>query len=81
MKIHVPKQYRPMYKRAMRGQSRKAAIRVHCLMCVGWQPGEVTKCTSTTCPLYPYRMATSSACGPAGPSHARQTAQQATIAS
>lgn len=31
------------------------AIRLHCLDCGGWQPGEVAKCTCHTCALYPFR--------------------------
>ena len=45
-----------MYLRAMSGKSRKAAVRVNCLMCCGWQVNEVRLCTAKNCPLYPYRM-------------------------
>ena len=31
------------------------AIRLKCLDCSGYQPGEVTKCTVHLCPLYPFR--------------------------
>lgn len=53
---HMPKVYREMYNRAMSGHCRRDAIRVHCIMCMGWQRGEVPLCTAPTCPLYPYRM-------------------------
>ena len=52
----IPEKYRSLYERAMSGKSRKAAVRAHCLMCTGWQPSEVAKCTASTCPLFPYRM-------------------------
>lgn len=50
----VPPKYRPLYRRAMTGKSRKAAIRAHCLMCVGWFESEARSCTARNCPLYPY---------------------------
>lgn len=52
----IPSSYRGLYRRAMTGRSRRAAIRAHCLMCCGWQYVEVENCTATTCPLYPYRL-------------------------
>jgi hypothetical protein len=52
----IPKKYRGIYDRAMTGRSQAAAIRAHCLMCVGWQREEVKLCTAPTCPLYPYRL-------------------------
>ena len=54
--MDVPSRYRGLYDRAMRGRSRQAAIRAHCLMCVGWQSREVALCTAPGCPLYPYRL-------------------------
>ena len=58
MNIDVPKKYRRMYDRAKAGQSRKDAIRAHCLYCVAWQEQEVTLCPSTSCPLHAYRLGT-----------------------
>ena len=52
----IPQRYRNLYRTAMSGHSFKAAIRAHCLMCVGWQAEEVRLCTAPTCPLYPYRL-------------------------
>ena len=52
----IPTKYRGLHERAMSGKSRKAAIRAHCLMCVGWQAREVELCTAKGCPLYPYRL-------------------------
>ena len=52
---NVPGKYQAMYKRAMAGKSRKAAMHAQCLECCGWQGQEVLRCTDTGCPLYPYR--------------------------
>jgi hypothetical protein len=54
--LDVPKKYRQLHQKAMSGKSRRAAIRCHCLMCVGWSAKEVVGCTATGCPSYPYRM-------------------------
>lgn len=51
----VPRKYRKLYERAMRGKSRKAAMKAFCAECVQWQINEVEKCTDVGCPLYPYR--------------------------
>jgi hypothetical protein len=51
----IPKRYRPAYRAAMRGRSRKAAIKAQCLECCGWERTEVQACTDTGCPLHPYR--------------------------
>lgn len=56
--LEVPKKYQRLYEKAATGRSRKAAIRVHCLMCVGWLEQEVANCTSPDCPLFHYRLAT-----------------------
>jgi len=34
----------------------RSAIRAFCLECMGWSPEEVKNCTSTTCPLFPFRL-------------------------
>lgn len=31
------------------------AIRLKCMDCSGFQPGEIQKCTCYDCPLYPFR--------------------------
>ncbi len=54
--LEVPAKYQRLFERARTGRSRKAAIRAHCLMCVGWLEREVEKCTSPTCPLFHYRL-------------------------
>jgi hypothetical protein len=51
----MPDIHRANYDNAMRGKSKKAAIRAFCLMCVQWQKEEVRLCTDLGCPLYPYR--------------------------
>ena len=50
----IPAKYRKLYEQGRAGKA-KAAIRCHCLMCVGWEPNEVEKCTATGCPLYTLR--------------------------
>lgn len=52
----IPDLYKSTYATAKRGRSRRAAIRAHCLMCVGWNSAEVRLCTAPDCPLYPYRL-------------------------
>jgi len=52
----VPKQYRKLYDRALSGRSPKAAIRAHCVMCMGWNHKDVPGCTAPGCPLFPYRL-------------------------
>jgi hypothetical protein len=51
-----PPKARSLYERAIKGGSRKAAIRAHCLQCMGYQFAEVKACAARTCSLYPYRM-------------------------
>jgi hypothetical protein len=51
----IPKIYRRIYEQAVKGKSRKAAMRSFCLECCGWQIKEVFLCTDLACSLYPYR--------------------------
>jgi hypothetical protein len=51
----VPKHLRDLYDRAMSGRSKSAGVKVHCLMCMGWDRKAVKECTAPGCPLYPYR--------------------------
>ena len=44
------------YLRAMKSKSRKASIRVFCLMCVGGLSKEVALCSAKDCPLYKFRI-------------------------
>jgi len=50
----IPAKYRKLYEQGRAGKA-KAAIRCHCLMCVGWESAEVEKCTATGCPLFTLR--------------------------
>ena len=53
----VPKRYRKVYDRAIQGKcSPRTAIRLHCLMCMGWQAKEVPQCTAPSCPLFQFRV-------------------------
>ena len=54
-KRSVPKLYEGLYKKAMAGSSRKAAMHAFCAECVGWIAKEIKLCTDKGCPLYPYR--------------------------
>ncbi len=56
MKREIPKKYRKLYKIAMNGRSRQAAMRMFCLECVGYVIEEVGLCIDPGCPLYPYRV-------------------------
>lgn len=42
------------YDAALKGKSRKMAIRAKCLDCCAWDRKEATQCPSVECPLYPY---------------------------
>jgi len=54
--LQMPKVYQAAYLRAANGKaSPRAAIRAHCLECMGWARAEVSRCTAPACPLYPYR--------------------------
>ena len=35
--------------------SKAAAIKLHCLQCVGYERAEVAKCSSWYCPMWPFR--------------------------
>jgi len=51
----IPNKYKVLYIKALRGKSRKAAIRSFCLECVCYIEKEVINCTDKGCSLYPYR--------------------------
>ena len=51
----MPRKYRGVYLRAMKGNDLRAAIHSFCLECFQWQREEISVCTSLSCPLYPYR--------------------------
>lgn len=53
----VPIRYRKLYGRAMTGTcSPRQAIRLHCAMCMGWEPSSVPDCTAPGCPLFAFRI-------------------------
>ena len=46
------------YLKAMKGNSRKIAIKSFCSMCLGWEKPLATsirECPGVDCPIYPYR--------------------------
>jgi len=51
----MPSSCRGVYKLAMAGRSRKAAIKAMCLECTGWDRASIAGCTASACPLFPYR--------------------------
>ena len=54
----IPRKYRAVYDRAVKGTSLRSAINAQCLECVCWQSKEVALCTDLACPLWavrPYR--------------------------
>jgi len=53
--VDMPKTMRRLFCRAYLGRSMRAAVKAHCLMCVGYDRKEVSLCSSPECPLYPYR--------------------------
>jgi len=50
------REYEKLKERALKGRSRKAAIKAFCLECCGFNRKEVELCQSPDCPLYPYRL-------------------------
>jgi hypothetical protein len=44
-----------VFIRAYSGKSPGAGIKAHCLECVGCDTKAVRECTSSACPLWPYR--------------------------
>lgn len=51
----IPEPYRKDYEKAVKGNSRKAAVKAFCLECSLWQENEITDCKAVTCPLYAVR--------------------------
>ena len=52
----MPVSARRVYIRAVRGKaSPRAAIKAHCLECMGWERQGITECTGWACPLWAYR--------------------------
>lgn len=54
----IPPKYKSTYRRAITGDSLRAAVNAQCLECVGFLSEEVRNCSDSGCPLYmvrPYR--------------------------
>ncbi len=53
----MPQNCRLTYLRGMKGDSRAAAVKSFCQMCMGWHDlaREIEACMDPACPLYPYR--------------------------
>ena len=51
----MPRKYRNLYDRAVKGKSLRACINAQCLECVYWVSKEVTLCSDLGCPLYAVR--------------------------
>ena len=51
----IPRKYRPAYFKGTGAKSRSAAIRSHCLECMGWSSSAVDSCDLEGCALWPYR--------------------------
>ncbi len=51
----IPELYRNVFRRAMKGNSLRAAINAKCQDCCTWQRAEIKDCLVPCCPLYPYR--------------------------
>lgn len=43
------------FRRAFEGKSLRAAVNAFCRECVGFEPGEVERCTAPACPLFTVR--------------------------
>jgi len=52
--MEIPRKYKALYDKHKR--SRKAAIRIHCLECVGYSEKEVKLCTDERCSLWKWRI-------------------------
>ena len=58
-RAQIPRKYRAIYDRAVKGKGLRAAINAQCLECVAWISDEVRNCTDLACPLgavRPYRI-------------------------
>ena len=62
-RLQIPRKYRAIYDRAIKGKGLRAAINAQCLECVAWISDEVRNCTDLACPLWvvrPYRISRNS---------------------
>lgn len=51
----VPASLQKTYKQSRKNGQRKAAIKIFCAECVGYERKEVRNCTALACPLWPHR--------------------------
>ena len=51
----MPVTFRRRYLTAVKGNRPLKAIEAHCYECIGWERGEVKRCSATACALFPYR--------------------------
>jgi len=51
----IPERYKAKWRAAEKGKSRKAAIDLFCLMCMGFERESVRGCTAPDCPLFKFR--------------------------
>jgi hypothetical protein len=54
MRPDTPKKYYELAGKC--NKSRKSAVRLMCLECMGYDSREVTGCTDKNCPLYHWRV-------------------------
>ena len=54
IQAHSPS-YSGVFKKAFSAKSKAAALKAKCLDCCCWQKLEITTCTTSSCPLWPYR--------------------------
>ncbi len=58
-RTQIPKAYRGIYKKALRGKGLRSAVNAQCLECVCWHIQEIRNCSDKGCPLWavrPYRI-------------------------
>jgi hypothetical protein len=51
----VPKCFRGIYDKAVRGRSLRAAVNATCLECLCWATNPIRNCSDKACPLYAVR--------------------------
>lgn len=54
----IPTRYQRLAKRAASGRSIKAAVKLHCIQCMGYSLKPAKVCEARVCPLWPYRPGT-----------------------
>ncbi len=51
----IPRAYKAVYRKAVQGNSLRAAVNAQCLECCCWHITEIRNCTDLACPLYAVR--------------------------